>query len=356
MATKKEIMLQLLKGVSWNDTARPLRCSKATVARCAAKMEEEGVDSARLEAMTDAEVSGLFADGRGKRGEEHLEPDCARVCGRLARAPKTTLALQRARYTDCNPGGKRPYGYPGFCGKVGECARAHGLVARIAHGPGRTMPVDWAGITASAFDPVTGRRSPAHLFVASLPWPSWAYAGCFPDMRARPWIAAHVHAPQAAGGVPDIIVPDNCAAATDRGRESGPVKANGAHLETAERYGCAAVPARVRRPRDKASAEKAVDLCETWALAPLAGERFTSPDELNAEVRRLVGALNARPFARRDGCRDDTFFGEERAALNPLPATPFERCEWRRRKVSPDYRVQRDHMRYSVPHRLVAST
>ena len=54
MATKKEIMLQLLKGVSWNDTARSLRCSKATVARCAAKMEEEGIDSARLEAMTDA--------------------------------------------------------------------------------------------------------------------------------------------------------------------------------------------------------------------------------------------------------------------------------------------------------------
>ena len=84
MATKKEIMLQLLKGASWNDTARSLRCSKATVARCAAKMEEEGIDSARLEAMTDAEVSGLFADGRGKRGEEYLEPDCARVCDQLA--------------------------------------------------------------------------------------------------------------------------------------------------------------------------------------------------------------------------------------------------------------------------------
>lgn len=356
MATKKEMMLQLLKGASWNDTARSLRCSKATVARCAAKMGEEGVDSARLEAMTDAEVSGLFADGRGKRGEECLEPDYARVCDQLARVPKMTLALQRARYCDCNPGGKRLYGCPGFCRRVGECARAHDLVARIAHGPGRTMPVDWAGITASAFDPVTGRRSPAHLFVASLPWPSWAYAECFPDMRARPWIAAHVHAPQAAGGVPDIIVPDNCATATDRGRKSGPVKVNDACLETAERYGCAVVPARVRKPRDKAPAEKAVDLRETRALAPLAGEHLTSPDELNAEVRRLVGALNARPFSRRGGCRDDAFSGEERAAPNPLPEAPFEWCEWRRRKVSPDYRVQRDRMRCSVPRRLVGKT
>ncbi len=356
MATKREIMLQLLKGVSWNDTARSLRCSKATVARCAAKMEEEGIDSARLEAMTDAEVSGLFADGRGRRGEEYLDPDYARVCDQLARIPKMTLALQWARYCDCSPGGKRLYGYSGFCRKVGEYARAHDLVARIAHEPGRTTLVGWAGITASVFDPVTGRRSPAYLFVASFPWSSWVYAECFPDMRTRSWIAAHVHALQAAGGVPDIIVPDNCATATDRGRKSGPIKVNDACLEMAEHCGCAVVPARVRRPRDKASAEKAVDLCETWVLAPLAGERFTSLDELNAEVRRLVDALNARPFSRREGCRDDAFFGEERAALNPLPETPFEWCEWRRCKVSPDYHVQCDHMRYSAPHRLVGRT
>lgn len=175
-------------------------------------------------------------------------------------------------------------------------------------------------------------------------------------MRTRSWIQAHVHAFRAAGGVPDILVPDNCATATDRRRKSEPVKVNDAYLEMAEHYGCAVVPARVRKPRDKASAEKAVDLCETWVLAPLAEERLTSFDELNAEVRRLVDALNARPFSRREGCRDDAFLGEERAALNPLPAAPFEWYEWRRRKVSPDYHVQCDNMRYSVPHRLVGRT
>ena len=218
------------------------------------------------------------------------------------------------------------------------------------------MLVDWAGIAASVFDPVTGRRSPAYLFVASFPWSSWVYAECFPDMRTRSWIAAHVHALQAAGGVPDILVPDNCATATDRRRRSGPVKVNDACLEMAEHYGRAAVPARVRRPRGKASAEKAVDLCETWVLAPLAEEGFASFDELNAEVRRPVDALDARPFSRRGGCRDDALLGEEGAALNPLPEAPFEWCEWRRRKVSPDHHVQCDHMRYSVPHRLVGRT
>ena len=53
-------------------------------------------------------------------------------------------------------------------------------------------------------------------------------------------------------------------------------------------------------------------------------QTHTSLDELNAEVLRLVDALNARPFSRREGCRDGAFFGEERAALNPLPAIPSE--------------------------------
>ena len=352
MTSKKEIMRQLLKGVSWNEVASALGCSKSTVARCAAAMREWRIDSERLESMTEPEVSGLFADGRGKRGEEYLEPDYARVCDQLAKIPKMTLALQWARYCDCNPGGRRLYGYSGFCRRVGEYAREHDLVARIVHEPGRTMLVDWAGLTATLFDPVSGRRTPAYLFVACFPWSGWIFAECFTDMRSRSWISAHVHALEAAGGVPDILVPDNCATATDRRRKGEPVKVNDAYLEMAEHYGCAVVPARVRKPRDKAAAEKAVDLCETWVLAPLADERFPALPELNSEVRRLVGLLNARPFSRREGCRDDAFFGEERAALNPLPPARYEWCEWRRCKVAPDYHVQCDSMRYSVPHRL----
>lgn len=98
-------------------------------------------------------------------------------------------------------------------------------------------------------------------------------------------------------------VSNNCATAIDRRRRSEPIKINDANLEMAEHYGCAVVSARVRRPRGKAATEKAVDLCETWALAPLADERFTFLDELNAEVRRLVDALNAHPLSRCEGCR-----------------------------------------------------
>lgn len=65
-------MHQLLKGVSWNEVASALGRSKSTVAKCAASMHKGRIDPERLESMTEPEISGLFADSRGKRGEEHL--------------------------------------------------------------------------------------------------------------------------------------------------------------------------------------------------------------------------------------------------------------------------------------------
>lgn len=348
-------MRHLLKGVSWDEAAHSLRCGKATVAKCAAKMEEGRIDAERLESMTEAEVSGLFADGRSKRGEECLEPDHARVCDQLARVPKMTLALRWARCLDRDPEGKRPCQYSQFCKKVGDYARTHDPVARVAREPGRTMLVDWAGPAASVFAPVTGLRSPAYLLVASLPWSAWACAECFPDMRARSWISAHARAFQAAGGAPDILVPGNCATATDRRRRSEPTKINDACLEMAEHCGCAVVlgagpeaegqgrggeggrPVRDARrsPRSRASASRPSG----------AGRRGAPP----------LDALDAHPLSRCEGRRDDALFGEERAAPGP-PLEPFERFEWRRCKAAPDCHVQRDHMRCSVPFRLVGRT
>ena len=50
-------------------------------------------------------------------------------------------------------------------------------------------------------------------------------------------------------------VPDNCATATDRG-STYETLINKDYERFAEHYGTAVVPARVRRPRDKSTAEE----------------------------------------------------------------------------------------------------
>ena len=77
-----------------------------------------------------------------------------------------------------------------------------------------------------------------------------------------------------------------------------------------EHYGFAVVPARVRRPRDRASVEMGVGLIERQAMLPLRERRFMSPAEFNAALMAQVEAINSRPFQKREGSRESVFLAQ----------------------------------------------
>ena len=106
-------------------------------------------------------------------------------------------------------------------------------------------------------------------------------------------------------------------------------------------------------PRDKAKVETAVQIVERWILAPLRNHTFFSLADLNGEIRRLLDALNDRPFQKLEGTRRSLFEAVDRPALGPLPATRYEYAECKSAGVNIDYHVQVEGHLYSVPHRLV---
>jgi transposase len=118
----------------------------------------------------------------------------------------------------------------------------------------------------------------------------------------------------------------------------------------------AILPARPRRPRDKAKVEVAVQIVERWILARLRDRTFFSLAELNAAIQELLQQLNTRPFKRRDGCRLSLFNEIERAALRPLPARPYTFATWKKAKVHLDYHVEVERAYYSVPYKLIGKT
>ena len=109
----------------------------------------------------------------------------------------------------------------------------------------------------------------------------------------------------------------------------------------------------MRKPRDKAKVEVAVQLVERWILARLRNRRFFSLAALNAAIAELVADLNARPMKRLGTSRAEMFAELDRPALAPLPGEPFVYAEWRLRRVSLDYHVDIEGHYYSVPFRLV---
>ena len=166
------------------------------------------------------------------------------------------------------------------------------------------------------------------------------------------WIDAHVHAFEAIGGVPHLLVPDNTKTAVIKACLYDP-QVNRTYAEMATHYGAAILPARPRRPRDKAKVEQAVLIVERWLLGRLRHRTFYSLAEINAAIAELMRHLNEeRPIRRLGVTRRQLLEEIDRPALKSLPAEPYEFSEWRACRVGIDYHVEVAAHYYSVPHRF----
>ncbi len=73
---------------------------------------------------------------------------------------------------------------------------------------------------------------------------------------------------------------------------------NRTYADMAAHYGTALLPARPRKPRDKAKVEQAVLIVERWLLGRLSRRIFYSLAELNAAIGEMLKSLNEeRPSA-----------------------------------------------------------
>ena len=264
-----------------------------------------------------------------------------------------TLSLLWEEYcAKCQETGQKPYMSTQFGERYRRWARITGATMRIQHKPGDAMQVDWAGDTIPIQDPVTGEQSAAYLFVAVLPCSYYTYAEACDDMKTENWLNCHVHAFDYFGGVARLLIPDNCKTATLSNTRYD-VILNRSYQELAEHYGTAIVPARVRKPKDKSSAEASVRFAETWIVAALRDRKFFSLQELNEAVAEKQDELNSRPFKQMAGCRRSTYLEEEKPYMLPLPASAFEPAVWSVAKVANDYLVTDGRNKYSVPYNLI---
>ena len=154
------------------------------------------------------------------------------------------------------------------------------------------------------------------------------------------------------GGVAKILIPDNCMTAVNHNKGWNSQEINSVYREMAEHYGTVVIPARIRKPKDKPTAEGTVGVISTWITAALRHSQFYSLEELNRAIRQKLQEFNDRPFTRRDGSRS-TLFLEEKPYLLPLPAYRFEMPEVKEASVQYNYHVFYDTMFYSVPYNYI---
>jgi transposase len=99
-------------------------------------------------------------------------------------------------------------------------------------------------------------------------------------------------------GVPGQLVPDNLKAGVTKACFYDPA-INRTYVDMAAHYDTAIVPARPRKPKDKAKVEGAVLLAERGILARLRNQRFFGLDEVNAALQPLLDQLNDKSTPSR---------------------------------------------------------
>ncbi len=270
------------------------------------------------------------------------------VLHRELRKPGVTLALLWEEYRAVHPKG---YGYSRFCELYRDWRGRLSPTMRQTHLAGEKMFVDYAGATLEVIDPKTGEVREASVFVATLGASSYTYAEATWTQGLSDWIGSHVRAFAYLGGVPHQVVPDNLKSGVAKACLYDP-EINRSFADMAAHYGTAILPARPRKPRDKAKVEVGVQVVERWVLARLRNVHFFGLAEANQAIRERLEDLNGRKTKHLGASRRQLFEELDKPALKPLPASVYEYAEWKRRRAGLDYHVEVDRHYYSVPHSL----
>lgn len=350
-----KLVLELrASGLSRKMISRTRKMSMHTVMAVFDIADERDIGWSDVKKLTDDEAYALLFPEKVQAQEAVGKTDYDYVHEELKK-PGVTLKLLWQEYrARCKDRGSTPTSYTSFTRGYSDYVIANNVTNHLNHKPGQAMEVDWSGTVMNVVNPVTGALLKAYLFVAVLPYSQYTYVEATQDMKQDSWLACHVHAYDFFGGVAIRLVCDNLKTGVTSHPRSGEIVLNEAYESLARHYVTAIMPTQVRKPKQKASVEGTVGKLATAVVARLRNEAFTSYTELNVAIRKYLDDYNAASFQKRDGSRREVFEAVERGCLAPLPASPYEICQWvYGRSVNLDFHVVWQTNRYSVPYTLV---
>ena len=279
---------------------------------------------------------------------DRVRPDCAYIHRELKR-DGVTLQLLWEEHLQVHPSG---YRYTQFCEFYRRWVKRLRPSMRQIHRAGEKTFIDFSGKRPSLVDRRTGELRPVELFVSVLGASSLTYAEATETQQLPDWVNAHIRMAEYFGGSTTMWVPDQLKSAITRPCRYEP-GVNRTYEDLAAHYGAVVIPARPRKPRDKAAVENCVLIAQRWILARLRDQTFFELGPLNAAIRVLLDELNDRPMKKLGVSRRVLYEQLDRPALRPLPAARYVLAQWKRCSVNIDYHVAVEHHVYSVPYQLV---
>ena len=348
MRKVREVLRLKHEGHSVRQISRSLDMPRTTIREYLYRAEAAGISWPIPDHLDDQAIEDLLFVKHGEERPSRPLPDWPYIHAELRRK-HMTLQLLWKEYKQREPA--EGYQYSQFCDLYRQWAKALGVWMRQEHLGGEKLFVDFSGDGIPYIDPMTGEVREAALFVAVMGASNYTFVYAVPSQRLPDWLDAHVKALAFLGGVPKAIVPDQPRTAVTRTCRYDP-ELNPAYMEFARHYQTAIIPARPRKPRDKAKVEVGVLLAQRWIIAALRHRTFFSIAEINDAIRPLLEKLDGRVMKKLGRSRRDLFLEVDLPNLRPLPESVYEYADWKvRARVNFDYHVEFHTNYYSVPHR-----
>jgi transposase len=290
---KEVLRLRFELGLQQNQIARSCSIGQATVHRYLQRAAAAGLSWPLAEDLDDSRLQKLlFREARARPSQSRRSlPEFNEVRRQLQTHKHVTLQLVWEEYRETQPDG---YSYSQFCDLYRRWRRNQDVVLRQEHRAGEKLFVDWAGDTIPIYDARTAEVTPASLFVAVLGASTYTFARATLSQDRGNWVECHVAAFEYCQGAPRLVVPDNPRTGVNRACRYEP-DLNRTYQEMAAHYGVAVLPARPRKPRDKAKVENAVLIAERWIIAALRHRKFYNLADLSCWKSSTPGpSANAR--------------------------------------------------------------
>ena len=227
-------------------------------------------------------------------------PDYEAVSKDMSSRKNMTLKVLWNWYVKkCRDSGLKFYSYRQFCENYAKWCEENKESLHFNTVIGQKMEVDFAGKTFRMVDALTGETMEIVVFVAVLPYSQYIYAEGMVSTKEPQWIAANNNALAYFGGVPALVICDNCKQAVIVNRDWIAPELNKDYAEWAEHNHTVILPAKVKKPKCKSSVENAVGILEKGFFHDMEEMEYFSLEQFNRDLWRYLDKLNNAPFTKK---------------------------------------------------------
>ncbi len=256
---------------------------------------------------------------RNKSNQEELQALFPDISKKLEETGFTLHHLW-CKYKATHPGG---YQYSQFCYYYQKYRESKNAVMHFEHESGDKLFLDYVGKNPPTSNGGTGEIINCEFFVAVLGHSQYTYGEASASQQKDDFIESVQNALHYFQGVPRVLVPDNLKSAVNKSSKYDPCL-NEVFLDMANHYGCAVMPARSRKPRDKSLVENHVRILYTRVYAELSTQTFFSLKDLNAAIHTCIVRHNNLLFQGKEYSRKLAFEETEKEVLKALPQERYE--------------------------------